>query len=239
MSRKTLNIVHLYPKEMNIYGDTGNRIILQNRIDWRGINTNVELVGIGEVIPKDTDIILGGGGQDAGQDIVQKDLFKKADDLKSMAADGVSMLMVCGMYQLFGHHFVTSEQTEISGISLLPLETVAGPERLIGNVHIDTSFGLLVGYENHSGRTYLESEKHALGRPILGAGNNGEDKTEGCVVKNVFGTYMHGPVFSKNPKFTDEIILRALLRKYGTDELTPLDDEIELNAYRQALKRPR
>lgn len=234
-----IHLVHLYPKEMNIYGDTGNRLILQRRAEWRDIEVRVSLVGIGDSIPEDADIIVGGGGQDAGQDAVQKDLQSKAVVLEKMTQDGVVMLMVCGLYQLFGRRFVTAEGQEIKGISVLPLETVAGNRRLIGNTIYNTQWGEVVGYENHSGKTHLDDTSMALGRVVKGAGNNGEDHTEGCILNNVFGTYSHGPVLSKNPFLADELLRRALERKYISQEIVQLDDSVELAAAVVAKSRPR
>lgn len=240
---KSLSLVHLYPKEMNIYGDTGNRLVLQQRILARDIEVRISLVGIGEHIPEDADIIIGGGGQDAGQSVVQDDLGKKATDLIKLAENGVVMLMVCGLYQLFGRRFVTGEGEEIKGIGLLPMETIAGKQRHIGNTIYQVQSGAssleIVGYENHSGLTYLDDPTTAFGHVKKGAGNNGKDGTEGCVVNNVFGTYSHGPILSKNPEFADELIRRALLLRYGTVQLAELDDALEHKAAELAKKRLR
>ena len=239
MAKKSLHIIHLYPKEMNIYGDTGNVLILRKRLEWRGIEAQISLVGVGQKIPADADIVVGGGGQDAGQDKIQDDLQEKAASIHKLADNGVVMLMVCGMYQLFGQSFTTQEGAVIRGIGVLPLETVGGKERHIGNTRYGTDFGELAGYENHSGMTTIDDKSLSLGTPLLGAGNNGSDRTEGCVVKNVFGTYSHGPLLSKNPRFADELLGRALERKYPGAQLTPLNDELEMKAYEFAVKRPR
>lgn len=233
----TLHIVHLYPLEMNIYGDTGNRIVLEKRLEWRGIDHKTTLVGVGQSIPADADIIIGGGGQDAGQSLVEDDLRKKAPALRAMAEDGVVMLMICGMYQLFGEAFVTKDDITIKGIGVLPLYTQAGEERLIGNIVIESEYGNLVGYENHSGKTYLHNGCVPLGKVIKGAGNNGEDGTEGARMHNVFGSYCHGPLLSKNPVFSDALLSRAADRK-GLS-LSPLDDKLEKLAATLAMKRPR
>lgn len=234
-----LHIVHLYPKEMNIYGDTGNRIVLQKRAEWRGLDVRVSLVGVGDALPADADIIIGGGGQDAGQGNIQEDLQSKAADLHKLANQGVVMLMICGMYQLFGRSFTTHEGEVIQGIGLLPLETIGGDERMIGNTVYDTPFGEVVGYENHSGITTLDDVATAFGKVTKGDGNNGHDGTEGCRVHNVFGTYSHGPVLVKNPQFADELLRLALARKYGELQLESLDDQTELSAHKTALTRPR
>lgn len=238
-AQRTLTIVHLYPKEMNIYGDTGNRLVLEQRCAWRGIGVRTKLIGVGDPIPAETDVIVGGGGQDAGQEGIQEDLQGKAVALHEHAASGTVMLMICGMYQLFGRSFTTNTGQVIKGIGVLPLATVGGTTRMIGNTLYHTPWGRVVGYENHSGVTTLDDPALALGTVLRGDGNNGRDGTEGCRLHNVFGTYSHGPVLAKNPAFADELLRLALTKKYGAAELTPLDDQIELAAQAAAAARPR
>lgn len=236
---KPLHIVHLYAQELNIYGDTGNRLVLQRRLAWRGLPEKLSVIGVGDKLPANTDVIIAGGGQDAVQSAIQVDLLKRAKELKSMAEDGVTMLLVCGSYQLFGRRFITHQNEEIRGIGILPIETIAGPERLIGNMVFETAYGEIVGYENHSGLTQLDDLELALGRVSRGAGNNGRDKTEGCVLHNIFGTYSHGPVLAKNPQLADELLGRALARKAGAGTLKALDDDLELQAATITKRRPR
>lgn len=238
-NQKQLTIVHLYPKEMNIYGDTGNRLTLEKRASWRGVTVVTKLVGIGDGIPQDVDIIVGGGGQDAGQGKIQDDLQAKAEQLRSLADQGVVMLMICGMYQLFGRQFVTNERETIKGIGILPLETVGGTKRMIGNTIYESQWGELVGYENHSGVTTLDSGAAPFATVKQGDGNNGNDGTEGCRVNNVFGGYSHGPLLVKNPELADELLRLALQRKYGETELVSLDDSREVAARETAISRPR
>ncbi len=196
---------------MNIYGDNGNVLVLKKRLQWMGYKVEVYGVGIGDKIPTKTSIIIGGGGQDAGQNDIAKDLLiAKKQTLKDMADNGVSMLMICGLYQLFGHYFKTSNNIEIPGIGILDAHTVAGPTRIIGNVVVDSKrYGKVIGYENHSGRTYLNKGTANIGLVPVGQGNNGEDNSEGCLYKNVIGSYLHGPILSKNNKLTNHIIETA------------------------------
>ena len=174
---QSLHLVHLYPVEMNIYGDTGNRLVLTKRMQWRGIDVTLSLVGVGDKLPDDADIILGGGAQDAAQSAVERDLARKAPALRTLANDNVVMLMVCGTYQLFGRRFVTADGLDIKGLGIFPIETLASSDRLIGNTIYQTDWGEIVGYENHSGKTTLDDPGLALGRVTKGAGNNGRDKT--------------------------------------------------------------
>lgn len=239
MVRK-IRLAHLYPKQMNVYGDMGNIITLRYRLEKRGFEVEYNaLDSLKDLSRVNPDIILGGGGQDSNQGVVQGDLIKNKAVLKNMYEDGLPGLMICGMYQMLGHRFILPDGAEISGAGILELETKAGKNRLIGNVIVDSRFGKLVGFENHSGRTYLGTGVEPLGRVIKGAGNNGEDGWEGVVSKNVFGTYMHGPALAKNPLLADELIKRILKRKGIEVALEPLDDSIEHQAAIAAMRRPR
>ena len=236
----TLTLVHLYPREMNIYGDTGNVLVLRRRLEWRDLPVRVVPVSVGDPIPADADILLGGGGQDAAQGDIGADFVARAAQLRAMADDGVVMLTVCGSYQLLGHEFVTHDGVRIPGTGVLDVVTRGQRDRLIGNNYVDTEdAGRLVGYENHSGLTELGAGVRPLGRTQPGRGNNGRDRTEGAVRDNVFGTYLHGPVLAKSPRFADDLLRRAYARRGAGTDLAPLDDTLAERAAAVAVGRPR
>jgi CobQ-like glutamine amidotransferase family enzyme len=237
---RSLTLVHLYPREMNIYGDTGNVLVLRKRLEWRGLPVDVVPVNVGDPLPNDADILLGGGGQDAAQGEIGRDFASRGAQLRAMAADGVVMLTICGSYQMLGHEFVTNEGVRIAGVGVLDVVTHGQPVRLIGNNYVDTpDAGRLVGYENHSGLTTLGSAVRPLGSTQTGRGNNGKDGTEGAVRDNVIGTYLHGPVLAKSPRFADDLLARAYARRGEAVDLEPLDDELPVLAARVAVGRPR
>jgi CobQ-like glutamine amidotransferase family enzyme len=234
-----LNIVHLYPVEMNIYGDRGNVLTLMQRARWHGLVPHLSEVGVGKDYDfTQADIVFAGGGQDRGQVVVGQDLLQRQANLAAAADAGVVMLTVCGTYQLFGRGFTTLDGQEIPGIGLFKAETLGSNQRMIGNIVIESQFGQLVGFENHSGQTVLDADQASLGRVIKGYGNNSKSKQEGAVTGNVFGTYLHGPVLPKNPRFADELIRRAVVRRYDSFKLATLDDELELRTARVAAGRP-
>lgn len=234
-----LTILQLYPNEMNIYGDRGNVLTLVKRSEWHGYEPEVIYHHPGHPLPKQADIIVGGGGQDSGQDKVQDDLLRIGHDLHQLADSGVPMIMVCGMYQLFGKFFKTQDNTTIQGIGIFDAETYGSSIRMIGNIILDTPFGEIIGYENHSGRTYLGTQTKPFGRVKKGAGNNGQDNYEGAVYKNVYGTYLHGSLLPKNPLFADELIKQAALKKFGGFQGASLDDSLAAKARAIARSRPR
>lgn len=237
--RKSLRILHLYPREMNIYGDWGNVLTIKRRAEWHGYDVVVIEHHPGQPFPADVDIIIGGGGQDSGQGIVKDDLMKIGDNLHTLANENVPMLMICGLYQLFGKYFRTAGGEKIPGIGIFAMQTTAGDTRLIGNIVTKTPFGELLGYENHSGLTILDENQPALGTVLKGAGNNGSDKTEGAIYKCVFGSYLHGSLLPKNPVFADALVEAAAHRKYGGFEPAVVDDRFAKEARLHAKKRPR
>lgn len=240
MSGKPLTILHLYPRDMNIYGDNGNVLVLKRRAEWRGYNVEVVNYNPGDTFPTNPDLIIGGGGQDSGQDKIQQDLLKIAPDLMRLAENNTPMLVICGLYQLFGKFFRTQDGHVIKGIGLLDVETVAGPERLIGNIITSSDdFGDIIGYENHSGQTYLGESIQPLGSVIKGAGNNGHDDYEGARYKNVIGSYLHGSLLPKNPAIADWLVKKAAEKKYGSFNDSSVDDRFATLAREHAIKRPR
>lgn len=240
MTKRTLNILQLYPHDMNIYGDSGNALVLVQRTKWHGYEANLLSYNPGDKFPDDVDLIIGGGGQDSGQDKIQADLLAISGKLHALADNGTPMLMICGLYQLFGKFFKTQDGHVIKGIGILDIETHAGPERLIGNIitHSD-QFGDIIGYENHSGQTFLSKNARSLGLVQKGAGNNGQDDTEGARYKNVIGSYLHGSLLPKNPAIADFLIETAAIKKFGDFVPTVIDDRFADLARKHAEKRPR
>lgn len=231
---KSLNVVQLYSDRMNIYGDNGNVQVICRRAKLYGYEVQLSVYDSidDRNVLLSADVVLGGGGQDSGQRAILADLGKIKADLLSLAESKLPMLMICGLYQLFGHYFQTKDGDRLDGIGLFDMTTVGGERRLIGNAVVDSDeFGELIGYENHSGVTVLGDNQAALGQVVQGYGNDGTGTSEGAMRYSVVGTYLHGPVLSKNPLLADWLILRAVERKFGVTKLAPTDDEAraELN----------
>ncbi len=238
MEHRKLTIAWLYGGMMNIYGDRGNVLALAQRARWRGIEPAVIEIGLGDPIPEGVDVFFFGGGQDQAQIAVSQDLAgAKGDEVKAAVEDGAALLSVCGGYQLLGHEYRPHGAEPLPGIGLFDVTSTAGPERFIGNVVVDSNWGTLVGFENHSGLTYLGEGSSPLGRVRVGRGNNGKDGTEGVVVKRAIGCYLHGALLPKNPALADWLIEGGLTRRYGSAHLAPLGDEIETLAHERAVAR--
>lgn len=256
----TLNICHLYSDLMDTYGDRGNITVIAQRCTWRNIKTTVTGISVGDKLnSKQFDIFFFGGGQDRQQAIVSRDLIFKAKSLKDAVEQGVVLLSICGGYQLLQRYFKTLDGQMLKGIGLFNAYTIGSKNRMIQNLLVKINPELqdgiksnyptirqfnnqtmnLVGFENHSGKTFLENGLKPLGKVLIGAGNNGEDGTEGAIYKNAFGCYLHGSLLPKNPHFADYLITKALEPKYGQIKLKPLDDTFEWQAHRSAVERAR
>ena len=236
-----LRLAHLYPKQMNLYGDRGNILCLRRRCATRGIELTVDELEIGEPLDSTLyDLIFIGGAQDREQQRVAADLLAvKGDSLRQAVATGVVVLAVCGGYQLLGRYYRPAEGEDLPGLGIFDAWTVhPGPtaKRFIGNVVVRWQGATLVGFENHGGHTFLGPAARALGRVIAGHGNNGRDGTEGVVQANAFGTYLHGSLLPKNPRFADHLVALALARKYGDGALPPLGDALEEQAHAEAVR---
>ena len=232
-----LNICHLYPDILNLYGDRGNIITMKRRLEGRGIKVNIDECSIGQPLNADKyDIFFIGGGQDFEQEVLLRDLSSgKAQDIRTAVEEEKTFLAICGGYQMLGEYYKTWDGVQLDFIGAIGVHTIGAKERMIGNFLFEclpeSGGSTVVGFENHSGKTYLGSGVLPLGKVLVGGGNNGEDGFEGVRYHNVFGTYSHGPVLPKNPAFCDHLLTTALQQRYPELELAPLDDAAELAAH--------
>ena len=246
--RPALKIVagHLYPDYLNIYADRGNMAVLERRAAWRGIGFEYEAISVGDPVrPGHHDLLYLGGGQDREQAIIAPVLAARGEAIREAADGGAIVLGVCGGYQLLGRFYRDRAGAELPGVGLFDLFTVAGEKRMIGDVLLECELDpgerrTLAGFENHAGRTTLGATAQPLGRVVAGFGNDGGSGLEGCRRGRAIGTYLHGPLFPRNPWLADWLLAQALAHRYGEPpELEPLTDDFEAAAHRVAAERAR
>jgi lipid II isoglutaminyl synthase (glutamine-hydrolysing) len=239
-----LVVGHLFPDYLNIYADRGNIAVLTRRAAWRGYELEVRTLGAGaEIEPREHDLFYVGGGQDREQALIAPDLAALGPTLHEAFAAGAAFLAVCGGYQLLGRFYRDQSGDELPGIGLLPLHTVAGSRRMIGDVLLECELepGMrrtLAGFENHAGRTILDPGAVPLGRVVAGFGNDGESGFEGCRVGRAIGTYLHGPLLPRNPWLADWLLAQASAHRTGElPTFAPLADELEGEAHQVSARR--
>jgi lipid II isoglutaminyl synthase (glutamine-hydrolysing) len=239
-----LLVGHLFPDYLNIYADRGNIAVLARRAAWRGYELEVRALGAGaEIRPGEHDLFYVGGGQDREQALIAPALAALAPALYEAFEGGAAFLAVCGGYQLLGRFYRDQRGEEQPGVGLLPLHTIAGSRRMIGDVLLECELEqgerrTLAGFENHAGRTILHDGAEPLGRVVYGFGNDGESGYEGCRVGRAIGTYLHGPLLPRNPWLADWLLAQAVARRTGAEpELEPLADELEQQAHAASSRR--
>jgi lipid II isoglutaminyl synthase (glutamine-hydrolysing) len=241
-----IRVGHLYPDYLNIYADRGNIAVLERRAAWRGHELDVDAIGMGDrVEPGAHDLFYVGGGQDREQALIAQDIAAKGEALRQAVAGGAAFLAVCGGYQLLGHFYRERSGAQLPGAGVLPLHTVAGERRMIGDVLLECEFEpgerrTIAGFENHAGRTILEAAAEPLGRVIAGFGNDGSSGFEGCRVGRVVGTYLHGPLLPRNPWLADWLLAQAIGHRTGEAvAFEPLGDGLEAEAHSVSAERAR
>jgi lipid II isoglutaminyl synthase (glutamine-hydrolysing) len=242
----TVRICHLYPRLLSVAGDRGNLFALMQRCAWRGIRCSVTEADVDEVPDfTQSDLILLHGGQDREMTAAAEDLAAKAGPLREAIEGDAVVLAVCAGYQLLGRYYAPAAGSPIPGLDVLDAVTEGGRTRFIGHVAAECDLGTgelhqLTGFENHSGRTYLGGGARPLATVRAGAGNNGEDGTEGARYREVYATYLHGPVLPKNPWLADHLLSRALAHRYqDVGPLAPLADQAERRANAAELRLAR
>jgi CobQ-like glutamine amidotransferase family enzyme len=242
-----LRVGHLYPDYLNIYADRGNIAVLVRRAARRGLELDISAVGLGETPqPGAYDLLYVGGGQDREQALIAPDMATKGPALAQAVEGGAAFLAVCGGYQLLGRYYRDRYGSELPGAGVLPLHTVAGERRMIGDVLLECELGpgwteTLAGFENHAGQTFLDDGAEPLGRVIAGFGNDGSSGYEGCRLRRAVGTYLHGPLLPRNPWLADWLLAQAAAHRSGGEppELEPLDDSLEAEAHAISAARAR
>ncbi|WP_165055193.1 MULTISPECIES: MurT ligase domain-containing protein [unclassified Adlercreutzia] len=240
-----LVIAHMYPDLLNLYGDGGNVRVLEQRLRWRGVPVRVQRVRHGDQVDlSQVDLVFMGGGPDREQKLASEGLLALRDDIARFVEEDGALLAICGGYQILGKVWLLGDE-EVPGLGVVNLETRrpgTSADRLIDNIVLRSPAATLpvVGYENHAGRTYLGAGVRSFGKVAsqAGHGNNDADKADGVLYRGVVGTYLHGPLLSKNPEVADYLLACALKRHAArTGEapraLAPLCDEAEkaANAY--------
>lgn len=219
----SLNVCHLYGDLMNTYGDLGNILVLKYLASKMGVELTSEVISLDqEFDPDKYDIIVFGGGQDFEQSIISKDIQSKKQALTDFIEDNGSVVAICGGYQLLGHYYIGANGEKLMGIGALNHYTDKQKDhRFIGNVIIENeeTGEKYHGFENHQGITFLGDGERPLGKVLEGHGNNGQDKTEGAIYKNVYCTYFHGPILARNNDIAKHVLMNALKRKYPNADL--------------------
>ena len=246
-----LNICHLYPDILNLYGDRGNIITMKRRLESRGISVNVDECSIGQPLDVDKyDIFFIGGGQDFEQEVLLRDLASgKGKDICTAVEEEKVFLAICGGYQILGHEWLLGDEV-VQGLGIVDMTTerAAGGsgDRLIDNIVLTSPLAKrpVVGYENHAGRTHLGAGVEPFGAVGVfhGARQQRCRQAGRRALQERGGHVSAWPAAGEEPRGCGHLLARALQRfasRTGQPaiELAPLDDAVEQDANDAMVKK--
>ena len=188
-------IALVYPELLGTYGDGGNALVLSQRLRWRGLDAEVVSVPAGETVPNSCDLYLLGGGEDEPQVLAAEGMRREnvAARVRWRAARWSSRCAPASRSWARRSSAPTASSTTASACSGLETRRTFGgadeptPPRAVGDIVVepDPEFGLplLLGYENHGGRTrpMPDAPGKRLGAVRKGIGNGTPDRAEGHV----------------------------------------------------------
>lgn len=232
----TVRIGLVLPDVMGTYGDSGNAVVLRQRLRLRGIDAEIVEITLADPVPESLDIYTLGGAEDYAQRLATKHLIRYPG-LQRAAVRGAPVLAICAAIQVLGHWYETSAGERVDGVGLLDVTTAPQAARTIGEVSATPLLsGLtqpLTGFENHRGGTVLGRDAEPLSAVTKGAGNRAGDGYDGAVQGSVVATYLHGPCLARNPELADHLLSQVV----GELPALPLAEVDQLRTERLAAPR--
>lgn len=226
MADSAVRIGLVLPDVMGTYGDSGNAVVLRQRLRLRGIAAEIVEITLADPVPESLDLYTLGGAEDYAQRLATRHLIAHPG-LQRAAARGAPVLAICAAIQVLGSWYETSSGERVDGVGLLDATTSPQRTRTIGEVVsrplVPGLIQPLTGFENHRGGTVLGPAASPLGTVTKGAGNRAGDGFDGVVQGSMIASYMHGPCLARNPELADHLLTRVV------GALTPLQlPEVDL-----------
>ena len=235
---KELKVATILPKYLNANGDNGNILMLKQRAELNKVVFSNTPIDVGENFKaEDYDFYYIGGASDEFNPIATKEILNKKEIFHEIKDLSKTVFGVCFGYQILGNNYIFEDNRQIQCLELLDFFTVKKSKRRVGNVTSKMSFlspNYLVGFENHTGATYLNQGVLPLSYVDRGFGNNGSDKTEGAILNTIVGTYLTGPVLPRNVYFADYLLKITMENKYQEtfslfDEENTLEEDVHFD----------
>ncbi len=206
-----IKIAHLYYDLLNLYGENGNIIALINAFSKKGLKTDVDLLTVDDKKEFDKyDLLYIGSGNDEDLIIALNDLKKDIENIKKTIKKGTFVISTGNSRILFGKSFELNKE-KIKALNIFDYYAKDNNERIVGESIMKFEDYDLIGFQNRSSIIYQDS--NYLFKIKTGHGNNKQENYEGFKKYNFYSTYLLGPIFIRNPKFTEMIINEVIKNK--------------------------
>lgn len=235
----TLNITWLYPDLLNLHGDRGNIMAFEKVGKKMGLDVKINRIDTfsQEIDFDNSDIIFMNVGEIKTVKSVVENIKKYGNAIYDFVEAGKPVIAIGTTGAVLIDKTTRVDGSVIEGLGIIHAEAVERKAIYGDDLHIclteDNSFELMA-VQIHLIDFFLKDEKDALCKIIYGKGNNDKDTTEGGKYKNAIFTNALGPVFVKNPWYTEKIINEALKAK-GLEVAEPIEEaffEIERNSFK-------
>ena len=212
----SIRIAQLYPDLLGVTGDRGNVDVLATRLRAAGISVEVALVGIGDELPADIDILVLGNGPLSAMRRVAPDLHARGEAIATMFASGAAVFAVGAGAELLSHGTVTLEGERVDGLGLFPFTVSRSRDRRVGYITAESEHGSIIGFEDHASSWQLDQGAVAFATVTAGRGcigTPGPGAGESIRVGEAYATNVQGPALPLNPAWADAILRAAAARR--------------------------
>ncbi len=234
----TLNITWLYPDLLNLHGDRGNLMAFEKAGKKMGLDVKINRIDTfaQEIDFVNSDIIFLNAGELKTVGSIVENIKKYGNAIYDYVESGKPLIAIGTTGAVLIDSTKRADGSIIPGLGIIHAEAIERKAIYGDDLHFslleDAAFELMA-VQIHLIDFALKNEADALGKLIYGKGNNDNDHTEGGKYKNAIFTNALGPVFVKNPWYTEKIINEALKAK-GLEPVAPIEDafySVEHNSF--------
>lgn len=226
---KEIQILHLFPRLLSLYGEYGNVVMLKATLEQKGCAVTVTECEDGSVDYSAYDFIYVGSGTEDNLMVALQRLLPHIQSVKESIESGKVWLATGNAMALFGKT-LTRKETQPAIGAFGYAATIDDSKRFLGDV-LTAGEPATLGFINTS-CIYTGIENPMLELCLnKNLGNDKKSVAEGIREKNFFGTQLIGPFLVKNPHYMETVC--SLL----TGEEITLDKDTNMaKAYAVALK---
>lgn len=212
-----IRFFHLCPKELSLNGESGNLLVLSQRLRWAGIDSETVSFEGGEIEVDSIDAVFIGSGTTAGSLAALEILRGSKSQLSKLKEAGVPFLALGLGWEILGREILSANGERIEGLGIYPVVSHSSKTRASRE-----SFGffegiLTTGYANHGSDIEILAGEPAILLEI-GNGNSSSQQapaapSEGIIAGSLWGMRLNGPIMALNPHLADKFLNVICSRK--------------------------
>lgn len=231
-----ITIMHLYYDLMNLYGENGNVKAIKSYLENIGVKVTIKFVSISDKIDlNDVDILYIGQGTEENEIKALKHILKYKKELKDYIEKDNMVLATGNAYELFGKSI--KNNNKINALGIFNYETEIQNNRIVDECICKTNLikEKILGFTNRN--SIVNNIDKPLFEVTRGKGSDRDNKIDGYLYKNFYGTNLIGPILARNPMFLDYLMKNILKKKEYKVDFNKLDLSVEKQAYKNYIQK--